>query len=461
MRNQILFDADSRYDLDDVPVSAFEHYVWPEATTAWPPREAPDRLSPDRRTDPTKSLRIAMFVNEFPALSETFVLNQITGLMDLGHEVTIFANGKRGDPTVHPDVRRYHLADHIRYRNMPKDRRARLLRVPGLLAQHGMRDLRSEFAAMNPFAFGREAASLNLLYWANRLLSEQPFDIIHCHFGTIGRVAAFLREIGAISGKLVTTFHGVDMSACLADDPNLYRHLFDRGDLFLPISDHWRQRLIEIGCPPDRIAVHRMGIDPSRFPVRARSRNSGRPFGIVSVGRLVEKKGMEYGLRAIAELCARQIPLRYTIVGDGPLGPKLKSLTRELGIEHCVTFMGWARQEEIIEVLGDNEVLIAPSVTDRNGDQEGIPVTLMEAMASGMPVVSTRHSGIPELVQDGISGFLFAERNVSGMAKALDRLWSDPALCRRMGTAACIRVQSMHDIESLNRQLVRRFRALL
>ncbi len=100
---------------------------------------------------------------------------------------------------------------------------------------------------------------------ARRCSTKEPFDVIHCHFGLVGRTVAYFREIGAIQGKLIVTFHGVDVSACLDEDPNLYRHLFQHTDLALPISDRWRRRLIEYGCDQERIRVHRMGVDPARF----------------------------------------------------------------------------------------------------------------------------------------------------------------------------------------------------
>ncbi len=415
-----------------------------------------------RGRDPVpRPLRVAIFVNEFPALSETFVLNQVTGLLDLGHDVKIFANGPRNEPTVHRDVERYQLRDRVRYRVMPRGRGRRLLNAPGLIVGGGQRRLGPLLRALDVSAFGREALSLNMLYWSATLLDERPFDVIHCHFGTIGQMAAGLRDIGALRGRLVVTFHGVDVSACLDDNPTLYRRLFARLDLALPISERWRRRLTDHGCDPARIRVHRMGIDLDRFPLAPAPRTATTPLRVLTIGRLVPKKGHAYGLRAIAALVDMNIPVRYSVVGDGPLATELAGLARSLKIGHLVDFQGGRPQDEVARLIGEHDVLLAPSVTDANGDQEGIPVTLMEAMASGLPVVSTRHSGIPELVEHEVSGLLAAEGDVEGLAAHLVSVWREPALADRLRSCARAAVEQRHDVRVLNRDLVRHYRDLL
>jgi len=417
-------------------------------------------VPPLAKAETARPLRVAMFVNEFPALSETFVLNQITGLLDLGHEVTIFANNPRSEPGTHPDVMRYELYGRVVYRDMPQDKLVRMAMVPEIFARRWAHR-GTLVKALDPGRYRREATSLNLLYWADRLLDREAFDVIHCHFGIIGRQVAFFREIGALSGKLAVTFHGVDMSACLDREPSLYRHLFATGDLFMPISDRWHRRLLDHGADPARTFVHRMGIDPFRFQMTERGPARGGIWRILTIGRMVEKKGIEYGLRAAAMLAGRGVPLRYDIVGDGPLRPRLEAVAHEAGIADRVFFHGWRVQSEVVDLMRDSDVLLAPSVTDADGDQEGIPVTLMEAMAMGLPVVSTQHSGIPELVTDGRTGYLAPERDVELLAESLHALLRSPNLCREMGFEGRKKVVGEYNIETLNRQLEARYRSLL
>ncbi len=182
---------------------------------------------------------------------------------------------------------------------------------------------------------------------------------------------------------------------------------------------------------------------------------------VLTIGRFVEKKGIEYGMRAIADLVARQIPVTYTVVGDGPLAPQFIALARELKIGHYIDFCGWQAQDDVARLLREHDVLLAPSVTDAKGDQEGIPVTIMEAMASGLPVVTSIHSGIPELVEHDVSGLLANERDVDGLSAALAALWQNTSLGERLSIAAREKVLRDHDIHTLNRGLVEQYRSVL
>ncbi len=406
-------------------------------------------------------MRIAIFVSEFPALSETFVMRQVVGLIERGHDVTVFADRPRGESMTHTDFERHGLAERTRYLAMPSNRVLRVLLAFGHLMMVGPRRTPALLRSLNVFRHGRDAASLRLFFWAVRLLGQPRFDVLHCHFGPVGGMVETLRDIGAVQGRLATTFHGADLTACLRDRPERYRDLVRSGDLFLPISDYLRQRLLALGCQPSRLAVLRMGVDLDRFVERPRSRIATGPLSVLTVGRLVDKKGVADGLRAVAAARRRGIELRYTIIGDGPLRGRLEALAGELAIEDAVSFKGWCLQDAIVEALYEHDVLLAPSITAPDGDQEGIPVTLMEAMATGMPVVTTRHSGIPELVEDGVSGLLADEGDYAALADALKRLSDSPELARSIGRAARLRVSEIHDADALDEQLDRRLRTLV
>jgi colanic acid/amylovoran biosynthesis glycosyltransferase len=406
-------------------------------------------------------LRIAFFLNEFPALSETFVLGQLTGLIERGHDVTVFAYKARPDPTTHAQVALYDLPRRTRYLRLPGSRLLRVVKACGLAVPNLLRRPRVTLRALNPIRYGRDAASLRLFYWATRLADEEAFDILHCHFGPVGSLGALLLDAGVVRGRLVTTFHGVDVSAYVRDDVDQYRRLFSRGDLFMPISDFWRDRLVRLGCDPARISVHRMGVDLRRFACRPRGTAPGRALRLLTVGRLVEKKGIEFALRAVASLRHGPVPIQYVIVGDGPLRAELEALARALRIDHRVTFHGWQPHDAVENLMYGSDILVAPSVTSVEGDQEGIPVTLMEGMATGMPVVSTYHSGIPELIEDGVSGLLVPERDVDALAAALRRLMGTPDVRSAMGRAAREKVEREYDLDVLNDRLVEQYRRLL
>ena len=406
----------------------------------------------------TEPLRIAVFVHEFPALSETFVLNQVTGLLDLGCDVSIFANRRRPDAVEHGDVALYDLRRRTCYLDMPANKLRRLAAARSLIACYHNRIPQPIRRSLDVPRYRRDAWSLKLLYWTIRLVEwGNRFDVVYCHFGTIGRTAAFLREIGALHGALVTAFHGVDVSASLRRSPHIYRHLFAQGDMFLPVSHHWAARLQVHGCDPNRMFVHHMGVDPERFRFQSRQPPSDGAIRLLTVGRMVEKKGMTHALRAVARAREQNVRLRYTVIGDGPLRPSLEALAVELGLHDIVVFRGWCHHTEIAAQMYDSDILIAPSVTDRRGDQEGIPVTLMEAMATGLPVISSRHSGIPELVRHGESGLLVEEADVAGLASSIARLGQDRALRAAMGKAGHAIVRSEFNTRTLNHRLLQLF----
>jgi colanic acid/amylovoran biosynthesis glycosyltransferase len=409
----------------------------------------------------SRNLRIAVFTYEFPALSETFVLGQITGLLDLGHDVRIFAVRRRDEPFDHPDVDRYGLLTRTRYLGLPERWLTRGWNAAGISLRMAMSDRQALARCLNVRRHGRIAASARLLYWRECLAGSEMFDVILAHFGPVGEVAARLRDAGLIAGRLATVMHGVDVSAELVDRPGRYRRLFESGELFLPVSRVWRDRLIEVGCDPRRVAVHHMGVDTTRFRFRPRHKVPGQPVRLLTIGRLIEKKGVEFALRAVADLVRNGVDLRYRVVGDGPMRFGLERLAELLGIGEIVEFQGWRDQASISELIDDSDILLAPSVTTRDGDQEGIPVTLMEAMASGMPVVATRHSGIPELVDDGCSGLLVAERDCDELVVALNRLIGAPATWPAMSKAARQKIIDEFNLASLNGALVERFDALL
>jgi colanic acid/amylovoran biosynthesis glycosyltransferase len=252
-----------------------------------------------------------------------------------------------------------------------------------------------------------------------------------------------------------TIFHGYDVSSYVQKyGAGAYAPLFALGDRFLAVSQLWMARLKELGCPEDRIALLRMGIDVNRIPFL--ERKPAAMLRVLSVGRLTEKKGFEYALRALAELTRLRPTLdwAYEIVGEGRLRRSLDRLSRKLGIHERVSFVGRLPAEAVLTKLATSDIFILPSVTARSGDMEGIPVSLMEAMASGAPVLSTFHSGIPELIDDGVSGLLAPERDIAALARNLCVLTDQPDLRLSMAVAARRKVELKFDQERITDELV-------
>lgn len=401
-------------------------------------------------------MRLAFVLTEFPTLSETFILNQITGLIDRGHEVEIHAS-KPLEIKAHPEYFSYGLARMVRYREwIPKSRLKRLVKATWLVCRNfpvGIRVL-SDCLVSGPS--WRSDDFLRTFYESLTFWSGKSYDGIFCHYGQNGVRMLKLQEMGLAPGPLMTFFHGADITRYVASNSEeVYQQLFRRGSLFLPISDLWKQKLMQLGCPEARIRVHHMGIDTSKFRYCERTPGAAARIKLISVARLVEKKGLEFAIRAVGELKSTHAKdVQYEIIGDGPLAIQLRGLADELRLTDVVTFSGWRDQKYIVAALESANVLLAPSVTAADGDQEGIPVSLMEAMASGLPVVSTYHSGIPELIQSDQSGLLVRERDSTALAKAINRLIEDTDLRRSLSLGARLAIENNWQIDKLNVQLV-------
>lgn len=413
------------------------------------------------------TMKIASIVNRFPCRSQTFITNQITGLIDRGHDVQVYANRRENIPgppmcfkEYDLDSRTFYFVDGMRW--MPENKLLRLMRTCPLLAE-SWKNGKLEFMQLFNFSrFGKKAASLELFYKGMALAKYILPDIVHCHFGPNGKIAVALKEVGVIKGKIITTFYGYDLSDIIrAEGADAYEVLFDKGDLFVAISEKMRDELVRLGCSKKKIIVHRLGIDLGCFTFSPKTVKNVTSVRLLTVGRFVEKKGIEYAIRAVAEILKRYPYIHYQIVGDGELWDQFKHLITHLNVEEHIQLLGWRTPEEVAKLMEETNVFLAPSVTSENGDQEGTPTVIIEALARGLPVLSTRHSGIHELVQDTESGFLVPERDTSALAERIEYLVRHPEKWDRMGRAGRAWVEEHHDINRLNDQLVKIFERVL
>lgn len=404
-------------------------------------------------------MRIALIVRHFPVLSQTFILNQITGLIDRHHEVDIYP--LEGIPAqnlekVHPDVEKYRLLD--RTYPLPEISTNYAIRWWNgwkILARNFSRNPRVVSRALNIFKYGTSAATFWLLHVALPTLDKEPYDIIHCQFGDLGLRGIPFRDICFPTAKLVTTFRGFDISLYLREHGDrIYEPLFEQGDFFMTNCDYFKRELIRIGCDPNRLAVVRSGLEPRDFTFSPPRPPGDGKIRIATTGRLSEKKGIEYAIRAVAQLIPDYANLTYQIIGDGPLKAELAQLIDELGVKDSVQLLGWKTQPEIKEILAKAHLFMAPSVTAADGDRDAPINVLKEAMAMGLPVISTDHGGIPELVRDGISGYLVPERDAPGLAEKIKTLIEHPEQWTQLAQAGRMEVETHYNINQLNDRLV-------
>jgi glycosyltransferase involved in cell wall biosynthesis len=269
--------------------------------------------------------------------------------------------------------------------------------------------------------------------------------LIHAHFASGGRSALPLAR--ALSVPLIVTLHGSDVTV-RGSQRETYRQLREYATKFVCVSRFIRERALDAGFPAEKLCVHHIGIDRSLF---SSSEKVGLSNNVVFVGRLVEKKGCEYLLRAMQRVQQEQPECPLTIIGDGPLRASLEVLAQELGIR-C-HFRGTQPSAVVREALSMAKVFCVPSVTAGNGDSEGLPTVLAEAQAMGIPVVSTTHGGIPEIIVNGVNGLLVPERDTGSLAAAIILLLADEQRWRQFHQAALRNVEQHFDLQAQTEQL--------
>lgn len=247
---------------------------------------------------------------------------------------------------------------------------------------------------------------------------------------------------------VTTVFHGNDANVDLRDDTYIWRYqrlAAAPGARYLGVSGNIIERLIEFGMNPDRCAVQHLGVDLSGYAVPERSAKDAGPFTVVLAGRLMDFKGHRTALEAFPSFLAGHPGSTLHFFGDGDLEAELRALAAARGLADAVHFRGVVPVEELAAALSSADIALQPSVTASDGRSEGVPNTVLEALAVGLPVIGSRHAGIPEAILDGETGLLIDEHDAKGLAIALERLALDPVLRRRLGMAGRRHIEAEFD----------------
>ncbi|MDO9411045.1 MAG: glycosyltransferase [Pseudolabrys sp.] len=401
-------------------------------------------------------MKIGIFVSEFPALSETFILNQITGLIRRGHTIEISAV-KRGDTSkMHDDVASYRLLDCTHYDDVPRSWLRRTGGAARRVAQWGHRNVAATADSLNVVRHGKAALNLSVLY--QRLPAArrtQRYDVIHCHYGPNALRALGQRGFGALNGPIVTSFHGYDLNAFPeVHGLDVYDELFRSGTLFTVGSEFMRESLVAIGAPAARIVKLPAGVDLQFFQFSERCSPKDGPLRLLSVARLVEVKGIRYALQAVALLAQRFPRLRYVVAGGGPLRAELEAYALDLGIVDNVHFAGAVTQDEVRALYQEAHIFLLPSIATGAGEEEGQALVLAEAQAAGLPVVASAVGGIAESIDPGISGFLVPQRDADATAAAVTQLVERSEQWGAIGRAGRHVAASRFDNMKLNQRLI-------
>jgi len=280
-----------------------------------------------------------------------------------------------------------------------------------------------------------------------RTLERTRPALLHSHFGPDGvRGMQLARKLGV---PFLVTFHGYDATITPEFAPDWRHRAFLRQRLLLArtaakviaVSKYIKSKLVDQGFPEEKVAVHYIGVDTNFFQPDPSVR---REPTVLFVGRLVEKKGCEYVIRAMARVHAACPEARLVVIGNGPLRSRLQQLAQQNS--PTATFLGARSANEVREWMNRASVFCVPSTTASNGDQEGFGLVFAEAQAMGLPVVSFASAGVPEAVANGETGFLVPERDEEGLARNITMLFTDRQARQRCSAAGVARVRSQFDL---------------
>ncbi|MEK6732746.1 MAG: glycosyltransferase [Candidatus Omnitrophota bacterium] len=398
-------------------------------------------------------MKIAIVVEVFPALSETFILNQITGLIDLKQDVGIFAFNKLNELKRHEEIERYRLLDKVIYFNTPRKRSARVIKAAMIFFRYFLFYPKE----ISKCIFYKNFYSVRKIL--HNLRNLEPFlyrryDIIHCHFGPVGNEFIFLKTIFS-NIKFIVTFYGYDVRLGLQKSGDLYEYLFKNADRVISICDYHTQKLIDFGCNPDKITYHPLGLDVEKFKFEQRTKTKNI-FTITTVARLEDDKNIFFALDVIKAWRDEAIyKFKYYLVGDGHLREDIVKKISEYKLAENVTLFGALSHTDVIKLLQETDVFFLSSKA------EGLPTALLEAQAVGIPVIATDVGGVRDALIDGVTGFIIANNNIEDAKSRIIHLFKNPQVIKKMGEEGRKYVEAKFNIKILNRRLVGIYENLL
>jgi len=398
---------------------------------------------------------INFLVEKFPSTTQTFVQNQVVGLLNQNQNVSVFAESRPDAETIHDVVKEYDLDRRVIYSNAPQSYQDGLRLLSDSITPLLRNERISLQVILTELATGTSAP--RRLSNLKNLSESDVADIYHAHFGTVGN--RFLSFMNCHNVPFVVSFYGRDASQSLRENSHIYDKLFERADAVTVLSEDMRSTIVEAGCPEEDTSLVPLSIDMDRFPYRERSLDSGS-IQLLTVARFVEKKGIVYALEAVAAI-AENYELQYTIIGDGERRDLIEAKIEEHSLEDVVDLRGWQPQSVVADEMAKAHLFLLPSVTAENGDKEGTPTVLLEAQSMGLPIVTTHHAGIPEIVDDGETGLLVPERDTEALTDALQALLSEPERWSLMGRRGREHIEQNHSIEAVTGDLMELYNSVL
>jgi colanic acid/amylovoran biosynthesis glycosyltransferase len=398
--------------------------------------------TPHPSTPSSRPTKIAYTMSRFPKLSETFVLYEILELERQGIRVEVFPLIREKEQVVHAEAQPIVARAHYSKPNDAKvlaSHRYWLSKKPGVYTRLWFDVVRGNIRS--PKFLSRAMIVMLQGAWFAQQMEALGVEHVHAHFATHPALVAYVvHQLTHIPYSF--TVHADDIYT----EQVMLETKIQEAAFVVAISDYNRRFLSQLygSNIEHKILVNHCGVDVSVFEPRAQL--AARDiFVMTCVARLEEKKGHRYLVEACKLLQDRGIPFRCQFIGEGELREEVEAQIERLGLREHVLLLGRQPRNRVKELLAESDVMVLPSITTPEGRQEGIPVALMEAMATELPVISTRISGIPELIDHGSNGLLVPEQNAEALANAIILLQSNPQVGRQLGAAGRVKVlQEFH-----------------
>ncbi len=380
-------------------------------------------------------MKIAYVLDTFPKLSESFILGEIVELSNLGYDLKILSLNRPRETMVHKEVLENKCMSFTYYFSLRDMFKNSFRFLSNLLKGIGLGE--SNFSANSV------VDSVKIAYFAMKLRDR---DLIHSHFAFTG---PFVRKLSKVTGiPFIFTTHAVDIF--VKPDVDKLRNIVADSDGLITISDYNRKYLEGLLDLTGKIHVIRCGVDLHKFVPSERDNHDSR-IKLLTVARLIEKKGFQYLIKAMKIIVA-DLNCELNIIGSGPQHDELIQLVHRLSLDDYVHFRGNVEDSALIEYYQNSDVFVLPCIISDDGDRDGIPVSIMEAMAMKLPIVSTTISGIPELVRSRC-GFLVPEKDVLRLAEAIKELCRNKKLRISMGESAREVVKEDYNLKIQSRKL--------
>lgn len=403
------------------------------------------------KTIKKQKLNIAIVVDAFPALSETFIVNQIADLIERGHNITILSFNKGNFEKIQPVLTKYSLLEKtVFFTFCPPTRfdRLRLLfavikNKPSSIQWHLL------FSCFNFFAHGKKSLDLSLVYLCQWFLNREPFDVIHAHYGHNGAFIADIKAHGLLKEcKLVVSFHGYDIwPSKIADFKKKYINLPKQASLLIANTEYTKEILGKIFDDLSKVVIIPVGLDTNYFKKKSDA-PSASIFNIVFCGRMVECKAPQRVVE-IGRLLLTHFNLhnfKVVMIGDGHLLAETKQLAESYGMKEYFVFMGAQSQDVVRDTMDHSHVFLLPGtyeIENQNAETQGLVV--QEAQSMGLPVIVSDAGGTKYGLIEGETGFVVKETDIAGFAEKIAFLINNPIVRQTMSANAIAFIQENYD----------------